>query len=138
MLNVKFISPLVPFLIVLESFTLFPEYFLTICLIYLLVVITLLTYSVYGLMLQKTVSECIAIILLMTCYLIYNDDLVHSSLIIMPFYGSVINDYLYSSITNRTYELYYPYIITLISYFLKVFDFIYIYILGLYIYILVL
>jgi hypothetical protein len=35
----------------------------------------LITYNVYGLMLQKAISECMALVLFMSCYLIVNDDL---------------------------------------------------------------
>lgn len=78
--------------ILLQNFTVFPEYFVSISIIYVLIVVVLITYNVFGLMLQKTLSECIALILLMTCYLILNDDLL--SLNFISFHNSVINDYL--------------------------------------------
>jgi hypothetical protein len=59
----------------LQSFTVFPEYLISVSLLYVLIVVSLITYSVYGLMVQKAVSECIALTLLMACYLILNDDL---------------------------------------------------------------
>jgi NADH-quinone oxidoreductase subunit N len=57
-------------------------------------VIVLITYNVYGLMLQKAICECIFLILAMTCYLILNDDLITLSFI--SFHNSIINDYLSS------------------------------------------
>jgi NADH-quinone oxidoreductase subunit N len=81
-----------PSIILLQSFTVFPEYFVSISIIYVLIVIVLITYNVYGLIIQKALSECIAMILLMTCYLILNDDLI--SLNFVSFHNSVINDYL--------------------------------------------
>jgi NADH-quinone oxidoreductase subunit N len=36
----------------------------------------LVTYNVYGLMIQKALSECIALMLFMACYLMINDDLI--------------------------------------------------------------
>ena len=82
----------VPTLVALNSFTVFPEYFISISIIYVLIVIVLVTYNVYGLILQKALSECIALILLMTCYLIVNDDLI--TLNFVSFHNSIINDYL--------------------------------------------
>jgi len=79
-------------IILLQNFTVFPEYFVSISIIYVLIVIVLITYNVYGLMLQKTLSECIALILVMTCYLILNDDLI--ALNFVSFHNSIINDYL--------------------------------------------
>jgi NADH-quinone oxidoreductase subunit N len=79
-------------IILLQNFTVFPEYFVSISIIYVLIVIVLITYNVFGLMLQKTLSECIALILLMTCYLILNDDLL--TLNFISFHNSVVNDYL--------------------------------------------
>ena len=64
-----------PILIALQFFTVFPEYFIGISILYLLIVLTLITYNVYGLLLQKAISECLALVLIMSCYLIYNDDL---------------------------------------------------------------
>jgi NADH-quinone oxidoreductase subunit N len=79
-------------IVTLKTFTVFPEYFVSVSIIYVLIVIVLITYNVYGLMLQKAISECIALILLMTCYLILNDDLI--TLDFLSFHGSIINDYL--------------------------------------------
>jgi NADH-quinone oxidoreductase subunit N len=75
----------------LQSFTVFPEYFVSISIIYILIVIVLITYTVYGLMLQKAVSECMALILLMSCYLIINDNLIAFDFV--TFNNSIINDY---------------------------------------------
>jgi NADH-quinone oxidoreductase subunit N len=82
----------VPSIILLQFFTVFPEYFVSISIIYVLIVIVLITYNVYGLIIQKALSECIALILLMTCYLIINDDLI--TLNFVSFHNSIINDYL--------------------------------------------
>ena len=65
----------IPNLIYLQSFTLFPESFVSISIFYILIVMVLITYNVYGLMLQKAISEYMALVLLMSCYLIVNDDL---------------------------------------------------------------
>jgi len=75
----------------LQSFTVFSEYFVSVSIIYVLVVVVLITYNVYGLMIQKALSECIALILLMACYLILNDDLI--ALNFSTFNNSIINDY---------------------------------------------
>ena len=83
--------------ILLQSFTVFPEYFISISAIYVLIVIVIITYNVYGLLLHKALSECLALILLMACYLIFNDyDVLVSNT--LSFHHSIINDYLtYSS-----------------------------------------
>jgi NADH-quinone oxidoreductase subunit N len=78
-------------LVFLQSFTVFPEYFVSVSIIYVLVVVVLITYNVYGLMIQKALSECMALILLMACYLIINDDLIALNFAI--FNNSIINDY---------------------------------------------
>lgn len=75
----------------LQYFTVFSEYFIALSIIYILIVITLITYNYYGLMLQKAVSECIALILFMACYLMLNDDLI--ALDFISFNHSIINDY---------------------------------------------
>lgn len=81
-----------PSIVLLKNFTVFPEYFVSISIIYVLIVIVLITYNVYGLMLQKAISECIALMLLMSCYLILNDDL--NVLNFVSFHNSIMNDYL--------------------------------------------
>lgn len=57
----------------------------------LLIVIAIITYNVFGLMLQRALSECLALILLMTGYLAFNDDLL--VLNFSNFNNSIINDY---------------------------------------------
>ena len=59
----------------LKSFMLFPECSIGISILYVVLVITLIIYNVYGIFLQKASSECLALVLIMSCYLIYNDDL---------------------------------------------------------------
>ena len=78
-------------IVYLQFFTLFSEYLISVSIIYVLIVIVLITYNVYGLMLQKAISECMALILLMACYLIINDDLILLNFTI--FNNSIINDY---------------------------------------------
>ena len=80
-----------PSLVSLQFFTVFPEYFVSVSILYVLIVVALITYNTYGLMLQKAMSECMALILLMACYLIINDDLV--TLNFSSFNHSIINDY---------------------------------------------
>lgn len=75
----------------LQHFTIFPEYFISVSIIYVLIVIVLITYNVYGLMIQKAVSECMAVILFMACYLLLNDDLITTYL--LTFNNSILNDY---------------------------------------------
>jgi NADH-quinone oxidoreductase subunit N len=75
----------------LQSFTVFSEYFIALSIIYILIVVTLITYNSYGLILQKAISECIALILFMSCYLMLNDDLI--ALDFLSFNQSIINDY---------------------------------------------
>ena len=85
-------------LVELKTFNVFPEYFIGISALYIFVVILLITYNVYGLVVQKALSECIGLILLLTCYLILNDDSVFSSnslelYSILGFYKFVVTDY---------------------------------------------
>jgi hypothetical protein len=49
----------------LKFFAVFPEYFISISIIYILTVVLLVSYSVYGLILQKAVSETMVFVLLM-------------------------------------------------------------------------
>lgn len=79
-----------PSIVLLQSFTVFPEYFVSISIIYVLIVIVLITYNVYGLIIQKALSECIALILFMACYLMLNDDLI--ILNFFSFNNSIVND----------------------------------------------
>lgn len=76
----------------LQSFTVLSEYFVAVSAIYLLIVIVLITYNVYGLIIQRALSESIALILLMTCYLIINDDLL--TLNLLSFNNAIVNDLL--------------------------------------------
>ena len=80
-----------PSLVFLQSFTVFPEYFISVSIIYVLIVVTLITYNVYGLLVQRAVSECIGLTLLMACYLMINDDLI--CLNFLTFSNSIVNDY---------------------------------------------
>lgn len=74
----------------LQSFTVFTEYFIALSIIYILIVVTLITYNSSGLLLQKAISECIALILFMSCYLMINDDLI--SVGFFSFNKAIIND----------------------------------------------
>lgn len=78
-------------IVLLQNFTLFTEYFLSINIFYILIVLVLITYNIFGLMLQKTLSECIAIILLMACCLLLNEDLL--TLGFVSFHNTIINDF---------------------------------------------
>ena len=85
-------------LVELKTFNVFPEYFIGISALYILVVIVLITYNVYGLIVQKALSECMGLTLLLACYLILNDDLVFSGsgfecYSILGFYKAAITDY---------------------------------------------
>src|SRR6476620_7663602 len=75
--------------VLLNSFTVFPEYLISVSILYVLIVMVLVTYNVYGLMIQKALSECIALMLFMACYLMVNDDSIALE-IVTPY--SVIND----------------------------------------------
>ena len=57
----------------------------------LLIVATLITYNIYSLLLNKALSESMALVLLMTSYLAFNDDLL--VLNFSNFNNSIINDY---------------------------------------------
>lgn len=74
----------------LQSFTVFPEYFIALSIVYILIVVTLITYNFNGLMLQRSISDCLALVLFMSCYLMVNDDL--SSISLLSFQNSFIND----------------------------------------------
>lgn len=75
----------------LKSFSVFSEYFIALSAIYMLIVVTLIAYSSYGLLLQKGLSECVALILFMSCYLMLNDDLIAFNF--LSFNNSIVNDY---------------------------------------------
>ena len=57
----------------LKFFNIFPEYFIGIMSIYILVVLVLLTSNIYGILVQKVASEIIGFILLLSCFLILKD-----------------------------------------------------------------
>jgi len=85
-------------LVELKTFNVFPEYFIGISALYILVVIVLISYNVYGLIVQKALSECVGLTLLLACYLILNDDLVFSKngfelLSTLGFYKASITDH---------------------------------------------
>lgn len=85
-------------LIELKTFNIFPEYFLGISALYMLIVIVLISYNVFGLILQKSISDCIGLIMLLACYLIINDDLLFCSdsfgfFTTLGFYKSLVTDY---------------------------------------------
>ena len=85
-------------LIELKTFNIFPEYFLGISALYMLIVIVLISYNVLGLIIQRSISECIGLIMLLSCYLIINDDVLFSvsdfsTYTTLGLYKSVITDY---------------------------------------------
>jgi NADH:ubiquinone oxidoreductase subunit 2 (subunit N) len=57
----------------LKFFNVFSEYFIGIIAIYILVVFVLLASNIYGILVQKVLSEIIGFILILTCFLIAND-----------------------------------------------------------------
>jgi len=92
----------------LSSFTVFPEYFLATTAIYLLIVVSLITYNNYGLILQKALSNCLGLAMLLACYLILNDELMAVNFLFgngsndpsndiicsfFSFHNSVVNDH---------------------------------------------
>ena len=81
----------VPSLITLNCFTTFPEYFTSISVIYVLIITLIITSNIYNFLIQHILSNCIAIILFMSTYLMYNDDLL--TIIILTFNNAYINDY---------------------------------------------
>jgi NADH-quinone oxidoreductase subunit N len=64
------------YLLELKNFNLFPEYFIGISALYVLIIVVLISYNVYGLVVQKALSEGIGLVLVLACYLMLNDDLV--------------------------------------------------------------
>ena len=79
-------------LVIFENFNTFSEYFICISIIYVLIVGVLITYNIYGLVIQQAFSDCIVLVLLMTVYLIFNDNLLMFNF--LTFNNSFINDYL--------------------------------------------
>ena len=61
----------------LQTFSLFPEYFIAISAIYITITMSLIAYNINGLMFQKALSECLGLTLLMSCFLIINDDILN-------------------------------------------------------------
>jgi NADH:ubiquinone oxidoreductase subunit 2 (subunit N) len=57
----------------LKFFNVFSEYFIGIIAIYILVVFVLLASNIYGILVQKVLSEIIGFILILACFLILND-----------------------------------------------------------------
>lgn len=86
-------------LIELKTFNIFPEYFLVISALYMLIVIVLISYNVLGLIFQRSIGDCIGLIMLLACYLIINDDLLFCNTddfgfyISLGFYKAVVTDY---------------------------------------------
>lgn len=76
----------------LQSFTVFPEYFIAISGIYVLIVSVFISYNNYNIVIERAVSECIGLVLLMSCYLILNDEIMQ--LDFLSFNNSIVNDYL--------------------------------------------
>jgi NADH-quinone oxidoreductase subunit N len=89
--------------ILLNSFTVFPEYLISVSILYVLIVMVLVTYNVYGLMIQKALSECIALMLFMACYLMINDDLI--ALEILTPYSTVTDLTVTSNITSFNHSI---------------------------------
>lgn len=80
-----------PCFITIELFSFFGEYFFIVILSYTLIVIILVTYNIYGLLIQKAFSECVVLILCMVIYLIFNDNLL--LLHFLNLNNSFVNDY---------------------------------------------
>lgn len=85
----------------LKTFNVFVEYFVGVSIFYVFIIVVLIIYNVYGLVIQKTLSDCIALILFLCCFLILNDNLFFDGACfdfysILGFYKSVITDCLAS------------------------------------------
>lgn len=110
-------------LVELKTFNVFPEYFVGISVLYILIVIILISYNVYGLIIQKALSEYIGLTFLLTCYLILNDDLMigqpgfelYSTL---GFYKSFVTDF-FASFTKFVVCFFSAFYFFLIADFLK-------------------
>nr|WAK84995.1 NADH dehydrogenase subunit 2 [Amicula sp. isolate GU52X-4 cfCalB7] len=89
---IKFVPKYIYFWVFPQSFVVFPEYFIVICFIYILIVFVLVNYNIYGLLVQRALSECVSVILIMVCYLIANDMKIGINF--LTFNDSIINDYL--------------------------------------------
>lgn len=79
-------------LISLQFFSMFPEYFFSVSILYVLLAVIVATYNIYGLILQRALSESLTLTLLMTSYLVFNDDLL--LLNFLNFNYSIVNDQL--------------------------------------------
>lgn len=84
-------------LIELKTFNIFPEYFIGISALYMLIVVVLISYNVLGLIIQRPISDCIGLIMLLACYLILNEDLLFCGTdfgfyTFLGFYKSVVTD----------------------------------------------
>ena len=79
-------------LVALKSFTTFSEYFLSVIILYALIALSLIVYGVRLLIMQKSVAHCFGLALLMSLYLILNDDLI--TLEFTSFHSSILSDYL--------------------------------------------
>lgn len=89
--------------ILLNSFTVFPEYLISVSIFYVLIVMVLVTYNVHSLMIQKALSECIALMLFMACYLMINDDLIAFE--ISTLYSAMGDSTLTPNLTSFNYSL---------------------------------
>ena len=105
-----------PSLIVLHSFTIFPEYFISISIIYVLIASVLITNNVYNFLIQNVFSNCVAAILFMSSYLIFNDDLL--TVKILSFSNSFVNDY-FGYFTKLILSLFSSFFFCIIGSFLK-------------------
>lgn len=86
-------------LIELKTLNVFPEYFIGISALYIMIVVVLVSCNVYGLIVQKALSECMGFTLLLSCYLVFNDDLVFNKngleiFLMLGFYKASIADYI--------------------------------------------
>lgn len=79
--------------------------------IYVLILSTIVTSNVYNFLFQNVFSNCIAFILFMTSYLIFNDDLLITNF--LNFNNSIINDYLcfFTKITICLFSGFYFFIV---------------------------
>jgi len=79
--------------------------------IYVLILSTIVTSNVYNFLFQNVFSNCIAFILFMTGYLIFNDDLLITNF--LSFNNSIINDYLcfFTKITICLFSGFYFFIV---------------------------
>jgi hypothetical protein len=74
----------------LEFFSMFSEYFFSISALYGVIAVIAVAYNIYGLIFQKAFSEFLAFVLLITGFLIFNDDLL--ALHFLNFNNSILSD----------------------------------------------